>query len=146
VLTFHPALPMRAVLVAAVAATLALLALANLSTSAPPVVRADMKPSVHALLSLSQANSFAYGGSARLTAPRSVLMQVETLGEASAAGWQVHARCRSARANDVPWVRHRRPRGSRRRGRAKKPAGWLLWRSWPLKRSPLDRDRMIDHS
>jgi hypothetical protein len=32
-------------------------------------------------------------------------MQVETLGEASAAGWQVDARCRSARANDVPWVR-----------------------------------------
>jgi hypothetical protein len=55
VLTFHPALPMRALLVAAGAAALALLALANLSTSAPPLARADRPPSVHALIAAPAA-------------------------------------------------------------------------------------------
>jgi hypothetical protein len=53
VLTHHPVLPMRAVLVAATAAALALLALANLSTSAPPVASADKALSVRAPLAAS---------------------------------------------------------------------------------------------
>jgi len=46
VLTFHPVLPLRAALVAGAAAALALLALANLSTSAPPIARVDKALSV----------------------------------------------------------------------------------------------------
>jgi hypothetical protein len=47
-LTFHPVLPMRAVLVAAAAAGLGLLALANMSISEPPSARADKALSVRA--------------------------------------------------------------------------------------------------
>ena len=47
-LTPHPVLPLRAALVAGAAAALALLAMANLSISAPPIARTDKAPSVHA--------------------------------------------------------------------------------------------------
>jgi hypothetical protein len=46
----------------------------------------------------------------------------------------------------VPWVRPSADPAAPVVADGLKPAGWLLWRSWPLKRSPLDRDRMIDHS
>jgi hypothetical protein len=49
-LRFQPILPMRAVLVAIVAAALGLLALANVSTSAPSIARADKAQLVHAPL------------------------------------------------------------------------------------------------
>jgi hypothetical protein len=48
VLTFHRVLPMRAVLVAGAAAALGLLALANLSATAPPIARLDKALSVRA--------------------------------------------------------------------------------------------------
>jgi hypothetical protein len=48
VLTFHRVLPMRAVLVAGAAAALGLLALANLSATAPPFARLDKALSVRA--------------------------------------------------------------------------------------------------
>ena len=47
-LTSHPVLPTRAFLVVGAAAALALLALANLSISAPPIARVDQAPSVRA--------------------------------------------------------------------------------------------------
>ena len=47
-LTLHPVLPLRAALVAGAAAALALLAMANLSVSAPPIARTDKALSVHA--------------------------------------------------------------------------------------------------
>jgi hypothetical protein len=48
VLTFHRVLPMRAALVASAAAALGLLALANLSATAPPIARLDKARSVRA--------------------------------------------------------------------------------------------------
>jgi hypothetical protein len=48
VFAFYRVLPMRAALVAGVGAALGLLALANLSTSAPPIARADKALTVHA--------------------------------------------------------------------------------------------------
>jgi len=56
VLTFHPALPMRAVLVAGTAAALGLLALANLSTPAPRVASVDKTISARAPLAASVAH------------------------------------------------------------------------------------------
>jgi hypothetical protein len=49
--TFHPVLPMRAALVAGAAAALALVALANLSTSPPPGASADKAVLVRAPMS-----------------------------------------------------------------------------------------------
>jgi hypothetical protein len=48
-LTFHPVLPMRAAVVAGVAAALGLLAMANLSTSAPERAAQAPKPQLHLL-------------------------------------------------------------------------------------------------
>jgi hypothetical protein len=47
---FHPVFPMRAAFVAAAAAALALLALANLSSSAPPIASFDKARLVRALI------------------------------------------------------------------------------------------------
>ena len=52
-LTFHRVLPMRAALVAAAGAALGLLALANLSTSAPPIARVDKALPVRAPIAAS---------------------------------------------------------------------------------------------
>jgi hypothetical protein len=53
VFTFSRVLPMRAALVVGAAAALGLLALANLSTSAPPIARVDRALSVHAPIAAS---------------------------------------------------------------------------------------------
>ena len=53
VFAFYRVLPMRAALVAGVGAALGLLALANLSTSTPPIARADKALSVPAPIAAS---------------------------------------------------------------------------------------------
>jgi hypothetical protein len=50
VFAFYRVLPMKAALVAGVGAALGLLALANLSTSPPPIARADKALSVRAAI------------------------------------------------------------------------------------------------
>jgi len=58
-LTLHPVLPVRAAIVAGVAAALGLLALANLSTSAPPSAGEAQKQSFRAPRAAPIAYSFA---------------------------------------------------------------------------------------
>jgi hypothetical protein len=53
VLPFHRVLPMRAALVAGAGAALGLLALANLSATAPPIARVDKALSVRAPIAAS---------------------------------------------------------------------------------------------
>jgi hypothetical protein len=61
--TFHPALAMRAVLVAGLAAALALLALANIPISGPPIATIAKAPSPRAHIAASVApDPLAFAG------------------------------------------------------------------------------------